>query len=87
MAHITLSIPDEVYETMKKHPEIKWSEVARKSIVEKTLHLKKTITSKELLQLLPVKIREGIEKSKDDPKFYEKVREKGWKRKKYLTQA
>ena len=39
MAHITLSIPDDVYTEMKHHPEIKWSEVARKSISEQAQKL------------------------------------------------
>ena len=32
MANITLYIPDELYEKMKKHKEIKWSEIARQAI-------------------------------------------------------
>jgi len=89
MAHITLSIPDEVYEEMKKHPEIKWSEIARRSIIEKTLLLKKKIQGKELLKLLPNNIRKSIEDAneKESVEFYKKIKEKGWKRTKYLTQA
>jgi len=34
MPNITLSIPKEVYEKMKKYKEVKWSEVARRAIVE-----------------------------------------------------
>ena len=34
MANITLSIPDEIRKLMKKYPEIKWSEVVRKAIIE-----------------------------------------------------
>lgn len=89
MVHITLSIPDEVYEEMKKHPEIKWSEVARKSIVEKTILLRNKVSGRELLKLLPYNIQKSIEESneKESIEFYKKVKEKGWKRKKYLTQA
>ena len=32
MPNITLSIPQELYEIMKKHKEIKWSEIARKAL-------------------------------------------------------
>lgn len=87
MAHITLSIPDETYEEMKKHPEIKWSEIARKSILEKTLLLKKRITSKELLNLLPIETQESIKKmsEKEGIDFYKEMERKGLKRKKYLT--
>ncbi len=35
MVNITLSIPDDMYKFMKKYPELRWSEVARKSISEK----------------------------------------------------
>ena len=34
MGNITLSIPNEILKQMKKHKEIKWSEVARQKIVE-----------------------------------------------------
>ncbi|MBI4163562.1 MAG: hypothetical protein HY512_01755 [Candidatus Aenigmarchaeota archaeon] len=89
MAHITLSVPDEVYEEMKEHPEIKWSEVARQSIIEKTLLLKKTIHSKELFGLLSKEAKENIKSvsEKEWKEFYKKTKEKKWKRTKYLTQA
>jgi len=32
MTNMTLSIPEELYKIMKKHSEIKWSEVARQAI-------------------------------------------------------
>ncbi len=34
MANMTLSVPDAIRERMKKHPEIKWSEVVRRAILE-----------------------------------------------------
>ncbi len=34
MPNITLSLPPDLYRRMKKHPEIKWSEVVRKAIAE-----------------------------------------------------
>jgi len=34
MTNMTISIPSELYEKMKKHAEIKWSEVVRKSIAD-----------------------------------------------------
>ena len=33
MAHVTLSIPDDIYQDMKRYPEIKWSEIVRRTIV------------------------------------------------------
>ena len=35
MPNVTLSIPEGLHERMKKHSEIRWSEVVRKSITEK----------------------------------------------------
>ena len=35
MPNVTLSIPEALHEKMKKHSEIRWSEVVRKSISEK----------------------------------------------------
>jgi hypothetical protein len=89
MAHITLSVPDTVYQEMKKHPEIKWSEVARQSIIQKTMLLKNSMHIQDLFKLLPLETQKSIEsadekKSKD---FYKKVRRRGWERAKYLTQA
>ena len=35
MPNMTLSIPEDLHKKMRKHSEIRWSEVARKSIAEK----------------------------------------------------
>ena len=35
MVNITLSIPNEIREKMKKYKEIKWSEIVREAIIEK----------------------------------------------------
>lgn len=40
MGNITLSMPDDVHSEMKNFSEIKWSEVARKAIIEKLATLK-----------------------------------------------
>ena len=89
MAHITLSIPDSVYSEMKKHPEIKWSEVARKSIIEKTVLLKGGMGSKELLDILPAETRKGILNVPESKwaDFYKEVDKAKWKRTKYSTQV
>ncbi len=41
MANLTLSIPDDLYKEMKKHPEIRWSEVARQSLRMKLQDLRR----------------------------------------------
>jgi hypothetical protein len=35
MANITLSVPNKVHKKMKHFSEVKWSEVARKAIIQK----------------------------------------------------
>jgi|TARA_Y100000310_G_scaffold338992_1_gene430251 predicted CopG family antitoxin len=35
MANMTLSIPDNLYEKMKTHKELKWSEIARQTFERK----------------------------------------------------
>ncbi|MBI2574580.1 hypothetical protein HYV82_01725 [Candidatus Woesearchaeota archaeon] len=35
MGNMTLSIPNNVHEEMRLFPEVRWSEVARKAIIEK----------------------------------------------------
>ena len=69
MAHITLSIPDDLYEEMKKHKEIKWSEIARQSLWNHAQKLellnnllsKSELTEKDAIEL-GKKIKTGIAK-------------------------
>ena len=35
MANVTLSVPDNIHKKMKHFSEVKWSEVARRAIIEK----------------------------------------------------
>lgn len=35
MVNVTLSVPEQVHCIMKKHNEIKWTELARRAIVQK----------------------------------------------------
>jgi len=89
MAHITLSIPDVVYKEMKQHPEIKWSEVARQSIIEKAAFLKKSIHCKDFFKLLSPAAQEAIKylDKKKAKELYKQMKRQEWKRAKYLTQA
>jgi len=91
-AHITLSIPKELYEEMKKHKEINWSEVARKSIEEKLSDLKDITEGKELAKRLDPETRKILEAicklpKKDWLDYYRKMREREWKRTRSLIQA
>jgi hypothetical protein len=48
MATVTLSIPDDVKKEMDEFPEIKWSEVFRKMIIQKTEAIKRLQARGEL---------------------------------------
>ena len=39
MANLTLSMSDDLYEKMKKHTELKWSDIARLAFEKKLLEL------------------------------------------------
>ena len=57
MANITLSVPDKIHKQMKHFSEVKWSEVARKAIIEKIeiLQLAEKLASKSKLTEKDVK--------------------------------
>jgi len=40
MGNITLSLPEDVHEDMRHFSEVRWSEVARKAIIERVESLK-----------------------------------------------
>lgn len=53
MTNMTLAIPDELMQKMRKFREIKWSEVARKAIEQRTSELEqieKTASKSKLTQ-------------------------------------
>ena len=69
MANITLAIPDELHEKMKKMKEIRWSEIARRAIEQRIndLETMNKITSKSRftkkdIEELSKKIKIGIAK-------------------------
>ncbi len=51
MGNITLSMPDDVHSQMRQFSEVRWSEVARKAIIEKleTLKLAESLAKKSKL--------------------------------------
>lgn len=88
--HITLSIDQELYEKIKRHPEIKWSEAARTGIKRQLEEVEGVIKGSDLFKELPEETKTGIEEisklSKADWKnYYKKMKEKEWKRTKSLT--
>lgn len=89
MAHITLSIPDAIFREMKRHPEIKWSEVARRNIIEKVDLFRNVTPARDLWKLLPEETRESIEKTDEKAyaEFFSKMKKRTWERTNSLTQA
>ena len=70
MGNITLSIPEEVHKDMKHFSEVRWSEVARKAIIEKidTLKLAESLAKKSKLT------------EKDVEEFTKKIKSEATKR-------
>ena len=77
MANITLSLPEELYQKLKNHPEIRWSEVARKAIQQylDELELLNKLTAKsqlteddvrELSDLIDTQVIEKLSKHKSE---------------------
>ena len=90
--NITLSVPRELYEQMKKHPEIKWSEAARQGITAQLAIVGGVISGKVLVERMPPDVRAAFERisklpASDWKRHYREIKEKGRKRLKLLTQA
>ncbi len=83
MPNITLSIPEELYKKMKKHKEIKWSEIARKAIseyIDAIESYKSELSTDEFLTLLnDASSIKKIDASSAE-EFYKRMRELEWKR-------
>ena len=73
MVNITLSIPEELHNIVKKHNEIKWSEVARRAIEQRVddLEVMNKIASKSKLTKKDVNEISKKIKRRMAKKFYE----------------
>ncbi len=70
MANITLSVPNNVHKKMKHFSEVKWSEVARKAIIEKI----------EMLSLAEKLAQKSELTEKDVKEFNKKIKSSANKR-------
>ncbi len=69
MTNMTFAVPNQLMAVMKKHKEIKWSEVAREALAEKANELElmdkilanSKLTEKDAIEI-GRKIKEGIAK-------------------------
>ncbi|MCX6706731.1 MAG: hypothetical protein NT001_01160 [Candidatus Woesearchaeota archaeon] len=70
MGNMTLSIPEDIHGEIRHFPEVKWSEVARRAIIEKleTLKLAEKLAGKSKLT------------EKDVKEFSRKIKSLGAKR-------
>jgi 5'-deoxynucleotidase YfbR-like HD superfamily hydrolase len=57
MGNLTLAVPENVHQEMRHFPEVKWSEVARRAIIDKleTLRLAESLAQKSKLTEKDVK--------------------------------
>lgn len=73
MGNITLSVPESVHKEMKHFSEIKWSDVARRAIIERveTLKMAEKLASKSKLTEKDIKIFSKKIKSLATKRFFE----------------
>ncbi len=80
MKTITVKIPEELYNKMKAHKEINWSEVIRRAIENKLEGLEGVTTGSELIEMLKrlgVKEEEiSIEPPQGEEEFQRELRGK-----------
>jgi len=69
LVNVTFAVPEELHEIMRRHPEIRWSEIARKAMWEyaRRLELMERLTSESRLSEedvleLDKKVKAGIAK-------------------------
>jgi hypothetical protein len=82
MPHITLSIPQSVYETMKKHPEVKWTQIAREKLVEYADEIQGITTTNAIRRGLGPAFVKSIAKDygEDDKTALKRIKEAKWNR-------
>lgn len=70
MVNMTIAIPEKLHDLLKKHRDVKWSEVARNALLEKAKDLelldklasKSKLTMEDVMELDEV-IKEGLMKT------------------------
>jgi len=85
MVNITVSIPQELYNKMKRYSEVKWSEVVRRALVEYVGRLevveRGVVSSEDLASMLKESgLDVGSVGLDEAGKCYEKARDAEWKR-------
>jgi predicted CopG family antitoxin len=85
MVNITVSIPQELYNKMKRYSEVKWSEVVRRALVEYVGRLevveRGVVSSEDLASMLKESgLDVGSVGLDEAVKCYEKARDAEWKK-------
>jgi len=79
MTNVTFSVSKKIHEKMKAHPEIKWSEILRKSILKylKKLENPGIVTMKDLREDFGDDILSDIDQldTQKEIEYYKKVKE------------
>ena len=87
MPHVTLSIPEEIYKEMRRYPEIKRSEIIRRSVVSYLEEMKASSTEiRSMLNENTLNRLRSISSKKADW-YFEKTEKAAWKRVRSLTQT
>jgi len=80
MTNITFSVDDDIHKKMKSHPEIKWTEILRRSILDylKEIEERNVVSIEELRNQLNEKTLSTIESLEENEEivFYEEVQKK-----------
>ncbi|WP_297421160.1 hypothetical protein [Thermococcus sp.] len=85
MPTMTLSIPPDIYRRMKKHPEIKWSEVARRAIAEYIMELENSRIEMSMGEFREILGKETVGDIESIPNeaydgYHKKTRDLEWER-------
>ncbi len=80
MTNITFSIDDDIHKKMKEHPEIKWTEILRQSIINYLKNVEEidVISIKDFRERLDPELLQKIEEldEQEEILFYKEVRKK-----------
>ncbi len=87
MPAILVSVKNEMYKRMKKHPEIKWTQVAREGIGERLDEIEGSVRIEKVREWLgPELIAEIRTGPHPDPmEMQKKIKESEWRRLQSLT--
>lgn len=92
--NFTVRIPRQLYERMKEHREVNWSEVIRNAIEEHLRRLEETETSIPSERLVEELLKMGLKPDmleplspEDEKRLYRDLRERTWERVRSTIQA